>query len=152
MENWQLTLVILASVLVGALIPLLIMMAIAFHRAGREIAEIGARLARTLAHTEIISDRVEMLSRGFKGGEKDIADLLACAGDVARGLERNMKIVNVISPILASVGPAIASFIKTRFPAEGAGKPHAPDVAAVPENGPATSPSASSPEAIQGAK
>jgi len=146
MENWQLTLVILASVLVGALIPMLIMMAIAFYRAGREIAEIGARLTRTLTQVETISDRVEMLSRGFKGGETNIADLLTSVGDLARGLERNMKIINIFSTILASVGPAIAAFVKTRFPAEETGKPPTPDVIAVPENGPPPSLSAESPE------
>jgi len=141
MENWQLTLVILASVFVGALIPLLIMIAIAFHRAGREIAEIGARLTRTLTQFETISDRVEMLSRGFKGGETNIADLLTSVGDLARGLERNMKIINIFSAIMASIGPAIAAFVKTRFPVEETGKPITP----APENGPPPSPSAVSP-------
>ena len=145
MENWQLTLVILASVFVGALIPMLIMIAIAFYRAGREIAEIGARLTRTLTQLETISDRVEMLSRGFKGGETNIADLLTSVGDLARGLERNMKIINIFSAIMASVGPAIAAFLKTRFPAEETGKPLTPDVIAVPENGPPPPPSDVSP-------
>jgi len=151
MENWQLTLVILASVFVGALIPLFIMIAIAFYRAGREIAEIGARLKRTLTQVEIISDRVEILSRGFKGGETNIADLLASVGHLAHGLERNTKIINIVSTIMASVGTAIAAFVKTQYPAEETGKPLTPDVAAVPENGPPPSPSAVSPETTQDA-
>ena len=146
MENWQLTLVILTSVFVGALIPLLIMIAIAFYRAGREIAEIGARLTRTLTHVETISDRVEMLSRGFKGGETNIADLLTSVGNLARGLEQNMKIINIFSAIMASVGPAIAAYVKTRFPAEETGKPPTSEVMAVPESGPPPSSSAESPE------
>ena len=145
MENWQLTLIILASVFVGALIPLLIMITIAFYRAGREIAEIGARLTQTVTQFEIVSDRVEVLSRGFKGGETNIADLLTSVGNLARGLERNMKIINIFSAIMASVGPAVAALVKTRFPEEETGKPLAPDVVAVPEDGPPPSASAVAP-------
>ena len=156
MENWQLTLVILGSVFLGGLIPLLIMTAIAFYRAGRAIAEVGARLAPTLTQVETISDRVEVLSRGFKGGETDIADLLKSVGDLARGLEQNMKIINVISTILASVGPAAAAYIKTRFPAENTGKPPTPDAVAVPGNvtppTPSDVPPETTPDADQGRK
>jgi hypothetical protein len=151
MENWQLTLVILASVLVGALVPLFVMLAVAVYRAGREIAEIGARLRRTLTQSEVIADRVEMLSRGFKGGETNIADLLASAGRLARGLERNMTHVNLFSTIMASLGAAVAAFVETRFPAKETGKPSAPDVIEAPENGPAPSPSTVSPEATMDA-
>jgi len=151
MDNGQLTLVILASVFVGALIPLFIMIAIAFYRAGRKMAEIGARLTRILTQFETISDRVEMLSRGFKGGETNIADLLTSVGHLAHGLERNMKIINIFSTIMVSVGTAIAAFVKTRFPGEETGKPPTPDVNEVPENGPPPSPSAGSPEATNDA-
>ncbi|MDD5224851.1 MAG: hypothetical protein PHE84_12775 [bacterium] len=151
MDNGQLTLVILASVFVGALIPLLIMIAIAFYRAGKKMAEIGAQLTRILARFETISDRVEVLSRGFQGGETSIADLLASIGNLARGLERNMKIINIFSTIMASVGTAIAAFIKTRSPGEETGKAPGPEVNAVPENGPPPSPSAASPEATSAA-
>ncbi|RJO66291.1 MAG: hypothetical protein C4523_13025 [Myxococcales bacterium] len=147
MENWQLTLVILASVFVGALIPLLIMIAITFYRTGREIVEVSARLRRTLTQVETVSDRLEVLSRGFKGGEKDIADLMASLGTLARGLEQNMKIINIFSAIMAAVGPVVAAFIKTRFPAEETGRPPEPDAATAPENGPPPFSSAASPGA-----
>jgi len=147
MESWQLTLVILASVLVGALIPLFIMAAFALYRAGREIAEIGARLKPTLAQLEVISDRVEILSRGFKGGETNIADLLTSVGHVAQGLERNMKTINTLSTIVATAGTAVAAFVSTRFPAEKTGKPVTAVVKEVPENRPPPSPPVASPEA-----
>ncbi len=115
MENWQLILVILASVLVGVSIPLIIMMTIAFYRLGREIAEIGARLRRTLTKCEIISERVEIVSRGLKGGENNIADLLATAGNLAHGIDRNMRVINIFSTISTSIGMAIAAFVKKRW-------------------------------------
>ena len=58
MENWQLALVILAAVLVGASIPVFVMLFSALNRAGKEIADIGKRLRPTLSHLEVISERV----------------------------------------------------------------------------------------------
>ncbi len=148
MENWQLTLIILASVFVGALVPLLIRMGITFHRAGIEIAAIGVQMKRTMVHVEVISERIEVLSRGFKGGETDIADLLKTVGHVAQGLERNMKTVNMLSAIVTTVGTAVGAFVKARFPAEEAGNPSMPEVLGVPGNGAPVSPLAVSKDAI----
>lgn len=128
MENWQLTVVILVSVLVGALIPLLIMVAAAVHRAGKEIAEIGVRLRGTLTQVESIAERVDVLSRGFEGGETKIADLLTSVGHLAKSLEQNMKAVNVIAAVAASVGAGIGAFVKTSQ------KPADPEARTQPES------------------
>ncbi|OGQ81015.1 MAG: hypothetical protein A2289_14330 [Deltaproteobacteria bacterium RIFOXYA12_FULL_58_15] len=127
MENWQLTLVILTSVFVGALIPLFIMAAVALYRASRAITEISSHLKGTLTQVEVISDRVEVLTRGLKGGEADIADLLSSVGQIARSLEHNMKIVNVVSTIIASIGTAIAAHMGTRPPVDETGRAPSPD-------------------------
>jgi len=65
-----------------------------------------------------------VLSRGFKDGETPIAALLDSVGHVANGLERNMKAINVVSTVMASVGTAIAAYVTTRRAAE-AGVPPA---------------------------
>jgi hypothetical protein len=138
MTNWQLTVVILASVLVGALIPLLIMAATAVYRAGKAVAELAEGLKLTLTRVETISGRVEVLSRGFEGGEHDIADVLSSLGGVARGLERNMKMVNALTAIVASVGAAVAAFARTHY---GVEVPESRD-AASPEEPPVATPAA----------
>lgn len=113
MGNWQLIAVILASVFMGALIPVFITLAIFLNKANKEIADIGERLIPTLNQIQIISDRVEVLSRGFDGGAQNISELMTAIGSLARGLERNMKIINVSSAIVAVAGPAIAAFMRT---------------------------------------
>ena len=128
MENWQVAVVILVSVLLGALIPLLVLMATAIHRAGKEIAEIGARLRGTLTQVESIAERVDVLSRGFEGGETKIADLLTSVGHLAKSLEQNMKAVNVVAAVTASVAAGIGAFVKTSQ------KPPVPDAQAQPES------------------
>lgn len=135
MENWQLTLVVVASVLAGAAIPLLALMAIALYRAGKEMAEISGRLKRTLDQVEVISDRVEVLSRGLKGGEQTIAEVLAAVSHLASGLERNLKTINLVSTIVASVGTAVATFVSARYPSEAAARPDAPAGVEIPGNG-----------------
>jgi hypothetical protein len=127
MENWQLTLVILASVFVGSLIPLFVMTARALYRAGRELAEISGQLKRTLSKIELISFRAEVLSRGFEGKETAISDLLESFGHLAHGIERNMKIVNLFSTIVTSLGMVIAAFFKARVPVKETEKPLTPD-------------------------
>jgi hypothetical protein len=143
MPNWELTLVILGSVLVGALVPLIAMMAIGVHRAGKSITEIGERLRPTLAQVELISDRVEVLSRGLKGGEANVADLLASVGHVASGLEHNMKLINTTSAIVAAVGTAIATFLNARSPGTN-GEANARGADGVGDNGSVRSQPASS--------
>jgi ABC-type transporter Mla subunit MlaD len=113
MENWQVVLVVLASVLVGALIPAIAMLSVALYRAAREVAATGKLLAPTLVKVQAISDRVETLSRGLEGGEKSVAELLSVAGDMARSLDRNMKMINVASTVLAAAVPAVAAFVQT---------------------------------------
>ena len=146
MENWQLTLVILASVFVGALIPLLVMGAITLYRAGRAIGEIGGQLKRTLVQVEVISERVEVLTRGFKGGEASIADLLTSVGHLANGLESNMKTINTISTIIASIGTAIAAMMSARSPVDATNQPPLSETADGSESSPPPSPSSAPPE------
>ncbi|PJB37380.1 MAG: hypothetical protein CO108_21330 [Deltaproteobacteria bacterium CG_4_9_14_3_um_filter_63_12] len=113
MENWQLAAVILLAVLVGAAIPAFLALAVAFYRAAREISELGRQLRPTLEQIHLISERVETLSRGLAGGEKTVADFLSSVSDLQGGLDRNMKIFNISSAIIASAGPAITAFIHT---------------------------------------
>jgi|WetSurMetagenome_2_1015567.scaffolds.fasta_scaffold941436_1 hypothetical protein len=150
MENWQLTLVILASLFVGALLPVLVMGAVALYRAGSAIAQIGARLERTLTQVEVVSDRVEMLTRGLKGGEANIADLLTSVGHLARSLEHNMKTINVVSAVIASIGTAIAAWVRPAVAETG--QTRAPAATDVFQAKPPRSPSPVSPEATVGAQ
>ena len=113
MENWQLALVILASVLVGALIPVLVMAALAIRQASRDIHQIGQRLAPTLDSIQRISERVETLSQGLEGGERNIAQLLQVLGEVSATLQRNIKVVNIASAVMAAAGPAVAAFVSS---------------------------------------
>lgn len=135
MENWQLTLTILASILTGALLPLLIMASIAVHKASNEIGRIGERLERTLMQVETISERVEVLSRGIKG-ESGIGGLLSAGGNPGGSQDRNTQIINAVSTVVASVVPLIAAFVKSRANVEKPENPSDHSEAGGDETGP----------------
>lgn len=113
METWQLTLVILAAVMVGALLPVFIMLGLALYRAANAVAEAGKQLAPTLKLIQTISVRVERLSRGLEGGEQQIAEALSAIDGLTRGLASVTRIFSISSVILDSVGPAVAAFVRT---------------------------------------
>jgi len=114
MENWQVVLIVLASVLVGALIPSLVMFTTVLYRAAREVTSIGTLIEPTLLKVQVISDRVEALSEGLEGGESSVAKLLSVIGELSRGLERNLKVINVASTVIAAAAPAVVAFIQAR--------------------------------------
>ena len=120
MENWQVALIVLSSVVVGALIPALVMLSVVLYRAAREIATVGRLLGPTLLKVQAISARIETVSRGLDGGEKTIAECLSVAGDLSRSMERNMKLINVASAVLAAAAPAVAAFIQSMRAPDGA--------------------------------
>jgi hypothetical protein len=124
MEHWQLAVILLAAVLVGALIPACIALAMGLSKAGKEITELGKQLKPTLGQLQLISARVERLSRGFDGGEKNIAEMLGTVGDLSHVVQRNMKLFHLSSTVVAAMGPAIAAFIATMTqPAEAEEQP-----------------------------
>jgi hypothetical protein len=134
MENWQLTLVILASVTIGALVPVVIMAAVAIYRVGTEIAAVGAHLRQTLTQVDAIAGRVEVLSRGLKGGETDVAAMVASLGHLAHGIERNLSLINIFSTIAASIVPMIVSLIRPTAEPEADASPIRVDTSGIPSD------------------
>lgn len=119
MENAHLLLVILASVVFGALIPIVALLCVVLYRAGREITATSRLLAPTLVNVQAISERVETLSRGLEGGEKRVADLLAALGERAQGMDRNMQLIQVATTVLAAAAPAIGAFVQAMRAPDG---------------------------------
>ncbi len=112
MEAWQLTLLILMAVLVGALLPALVLLTLALQRAASTIHSVGVQLTATLDQVQVIAERVEKLSRGLEGSENDVAHLMSALNSMAHTVERNAKVLDLATLVAASAGPAVAAFIK----------------------------------------
>ena len=120
METWQLAVVILCAVLVGALLPALVALTAALRRVTDQAVRLAQAAEPTLQHAARIAERTERLSRGLEGGEKNVAALLAAMGELARSMERNAKVLNVASALAIALGPAAAAFVKTLSTQDGA--------------------------------
>jgi len=109
MAHWQLTLIILASILVGALIPLLISLATTLAAVRRQLESTGQRLDATLDQAQETLARVNRLSRGLDGGERQLEGLKNMVGDLTETLGKVNGLVKMGLAVGAAVGPAIAA-------------------------------------------
>jgi uncharacterized protein YoxC len=136
MANWQLTLIILASILVGALIPLLVSVVFTLQAVRRQLESTGQRLDATLDQAQETLARVNRLSRGLDGGERQLEGLKNMVGDLTETLGKVNGLVKMGLAVGAAVGPALAALM-TRFTSRGAAPaaPAEPAVADAPEVG-----------------
>ncbi len=114
MESWQVSLLIIFSMLVGALIPIMVMIFLTLWRAYKRLSLLVERLGPTIEQVQIIAQRVEVMSRGLEGQERNVADVVEVSGELARRVERYMSLVSVASTVMAAVVPAVTAFIRAR--------------------------------------
>jgi hypothetical protein len=112
METWELTIVVLASVLVGALLPVLFLLTATLAAVRRRIAENATRFDVTLERFHVVSGRLESASRGLEGSEAEVARLVQVSGSLADRLAQAEKAVKVATALGNAIGPAVAAFVQ----------------------------------------
>ena len=112
MEIWQLIIMVLVSVLVGALLPLFLMLTATLAAVRQRITENGTRFDDTMNRIHAVSERLEMASRGLEGSEDDIARFVQAVGSLTDRLTQAEKSVKMAASIGSAVGPAIAAFVE----------------------------------------
>lgn len=112
METWELTIVVLASVLVGALLPVLFMLTALLATMRRRVAENATRFDETLERFHATAGRLESASRGLEGSETEVAKLVQASGSLADRLAQAEKAVKIATALGSTVGPAVAAFIE----------------------------------------
>ncbi len=111
-DSNQLALIVLAAILTGALLPLLVAATLLVGTLRKRAGEIGQRLAATLGHAESTLRRLDQVSAGLEGSDKEIRDLREVIGEVtvtARALHRNLRTAGAVA---AALGPATAAFVR----------------------------------------
>ncbi len=150
MEQWQLAVVILAAVMVGALVPVIAMFGLTLASVRRQIDATGARVAHTLDHVEHITQRVDTITTGLEGSEEHVRSLNETIGEAAKMMESLRSLMQVGSSVGASLGPAVQGFLMQMatqngnggypaaqgHPAAGAGAAPPRDRAEGPQEGP----------------
>jgi hypothetical protein len=128
MEAWQLTAIILGSLLVGAFLPLLAILTMTLLALRKQILSSGQRLDLVLDQTHETVARVNRLTTGLEGGEKQLADLKNTLGDLIETVGKFNSTLKMATALGAAIGPAVASFVQA--------------IAARPDETPAASPEA----------
>lgn len=118
METWQVTVVILVSMLTGALMPVLVMILVTAVRAYRKVTKLTTELEPTLERIKLIAARVEVISRALEGREKNLAEILEVGGQLANRVERNMGAIGIASSVMAAVVPAVSAYLRAKREAE----------------------------------
>ena len=133
MENWQLALVILSALLVGALIPMLLQLRSSLHRIEVDFHATAGRLAPALEDVRVTAHRLRLVADGLEGREGDVGQLAQSAGDLARTLDRLRHTTQVATAVAAAVAAGIRAFRATHT--TSATDDGAPDVAGAPAPG-----------------
>jgi ABC-type transporter Mla subunit MlaD len=104
METWQVALLTVSALLVGALVPAIIQFQIALKTLARAIDRTSERLDRTLARAETILGTVEKRS-----GEIDA--FLGAIGSVSDSLEKAKTTLASVSQLGAALVPALSAAV-----------------------------------------
>ena len=110
-ESWELAIIILVALLVGAFLPLIGLIFSTIKSMKKQIADTGARLQAVLEKSETIADRVEVASRGLKGSEEMIASTMRSLSEIAASLERLKGSVKIAAAVGSATIPAVTAFI-----------------------------------------
>jgi predicted Holliday junction resolvase-like endonuclease len=111
MEGWQIALVVLAALLVGALLPLLVQLYGTLH-ALRAVVEKSAKdMEAALVAIHRTADRIDRLGAALEkdGKMAEIVDGAASAAHVLNQMRSTMQIAGTVS---AAVVPAVAAAVR----------------------------------------
>ena len=111
MEGWQIALVVLLALLVGALLPLLAQLYGTLHTV-RQVVEKSARdVESAMGAIHRVSERVDKLSATLEKDGKitEIVDGLASAAQIGNQMQGTLRVAGTVS---AAVVPAVAAAVK----------------------------------------
>lgn len=125
MESWQLALLVLVALLVGAFLPVLFQARATLRAAERHFN--SRKLGETLDDLHAAARGFRVLGQRLEGADKEIGEIIEAVrelGQVAAKVRGSMKVASAIG---AAVGPAIAAAMRalqedddTRTSPEGA--------------------------------
>jgi hypothetical protein len=110
MESWNVALVILAAVLVGAAIPVLVQLRATLRAMEKTLQRSGSRLDEALGVTTAAAGRIDALVVRLEEGGR-IEQLVDGVAAVTRTVSQLRDTVRVASAVGAALGPAVAAAV-----------------------------------------
>lgn len=121
--TWQLFILVLLAVLVGAAVPVLLQLRRTLKRAEDVLESTGPKMDRTL---EEVTEAAARINRVGKSLERD-AEGLQVFTDAAAGLGRSLKqaqaSLRIMTTVGAAVGPALAAGLRSLFARDDGDEP-----------------------------
>jgi ABC-type transporter Mla subunit MlaD len=113
LNAWQVGLLVLIAVFIGAAIPALVQLRATLRTIQETVKATGPALSTTLSKLEIGADRIEKLTRGFDGGDREVAGLVKRLEEINAILARLSRAGWVATSIGAAVGPAVSAAVRS---------------------------------------
>jgi len=107
MTNWQLAILTLLALVVGALVPLLLQVRCTLQRLEAQLT--SEKLENTLREARLAVRGLRMVGRQLESKEREIKDLMAAMRDLSDILREARRAVKVAHAAGAAVGPALVA-------------------------------------------
>ena len=131
MEGWQIALVVLVAVLVGALIPLIVQLYGTLHTLRTVVEKSAKDVEAGMQSIHRTADRIDRLGAALEKDGK-MAEIVEGATSAAQMMNQLRGTMQIAGPVAAAVVPAVAAAVRAWRGAMDADPP-----AAAPDDGPA---------------
>ena len=120
MEGWQVVVVILAAVLVGALLPVLFQVYATLRAIRTNVERLGPRVENTLGEVHEVTERVNRTTAGIEEGVDQMRAVVSKAGEVTKSFHKIRRSLRTGAAVGGAVGPAIVAAVRALSDKEGA--------------------------------
>jgi len=136
MAGWQIALVVLVAVLVGALIPLIVQLYGTLHALRTVVEKSAKEVEAGMQSIHRTADRLDRLGAALEKDGK-MAEIVEGATSAARMMNQLRGTMQIAGPVAAAVVPAVAAAVRAWRGAADADPPAgAPDDRPAPESSP----------------
>lgn len=112
MENWQVALLVLAAIFVGALIPMLVQYQLTLRSLNRLIRDNEGDVRRTTAELARLTEHLNHLGAAADSRARDVGAMFDAFHELTEGAKQLRGTLKTASVVGAAVAPAIAAAIR----------------------------------------
>ena len=112
MEGWQIVIVILAAVLVGALLPVLFQVFTTLRAIRTNVERLGPKIDQTLGEVQDATRRLNRTGASIEQGVDQVRSVVSTAGEAARLFHQVKGSLRTAATVGGAVGPAIVAAVR----------------------------------------
>lgn len=121
--TWQLFMLVLLAVLVGAALPVLLQLRRTLKRAEDVLESTGPKMDRTLDEVTEAAARINRLGKTLERDAEGLQVFTDAAAGLGRSLKQAQSSLRIMTTVGAAVGPALAAGLRSLFGSDGEVEP-----------------------------